>query len=324
MQKKLRAITAVLQSIPETATCWLGLSGGVDSLVLLHLLKHQSDLLQGRVLRAVYIDHGLQIDSAQWAQHCAEICQAWDVPFTTTRLTLDTDTGESIEALARNARYAYCESLLEAGDALLTAHHQDDQAETLLLQLLRGAGVQGLSAMPKIKVFGKGYLARPLLDVSREEILAYAQTHELSWIDDPSNTDLRFDRNFLRQQIMPLLKQRWPHAAKTISRSAKHCADTWGIAESHIADVFQTVTGSQANTLSIKKVLNLSASIRPEIIRYWLRQLELSVPTALQLQQLEQDVLRCSQNADPEFRFADVMIRRYRDDLYVGDRVHQN
>ena len=178
------------------------------------------------MLAAIYVDHGLQAASAGWGKHCARSCRDLDVPFRVLKINARPAPGESPEAAARRARYAALAVELEPDAALLTAHHRDDQAETLLLQLLRGAGPHGLAAMPAAARLGQGWLLRPLLDLDRADLLAYAHEHGLRWIEDASNADTGFDRNYLRHRILPLLRERWPAANRTLARSARWCAET--------------------------------------------------------------------------------------------------
>lgn len=207
---------------PETLLL-LAYSGGLDSSVLLHLLaKERQKGLIDSVVMAVHIHHGLQSEADAWGEHCQQQALEQTVPFQLIRIQAQAETGQSPEAVAREARYAALANAMQehANPVLLTAQHQDDQAETLMLQLMRGAGPAGLSAMPEIKTFANGKHARPLLDCSREQLEQYAREHDLHWVEDPSNADKRYDRNFIRNAVMPMLRQRWPSASKTMARSA--------------------------------------------------------------------------------------------------------
>src|SRR5690349_23167010 len=183
-------------------------SGGVDSTVLAHALMRARRKLGS--LRLVHVDHGLQAPSADWARHCARQARRWRVPIRNLRAKVVSRRGESPEAAARDARHALFEQELKAGEVLVTAHHLDDQVETFLLQLVRGAGVAGLASMPAIRACARGQIARPLLGTSRADIVAYATRHRLAWVEDPTNQHTRYDRNHLRHELMPLLRQRWP------------------------------------------------------------------------------------------------------------------
>jgi tRNA(Ile)-lysidine synthase len=182
-------------------------------------------------LRAVHINHGLNPCAAKWSEECERCCRDLNIDSQQKSIHVKQALGESPEEAARLGRYTVFAELLAENDFLLTAHHQDDQAETLLLQLFRGAGPKGLAAMPSIKSFAAGFHARPLLDFTRHDLKQYAKEHSLQWIEDESNGNTDFTRNFLRHKVMPLLKTRWPTVTKTLSRVAKHCADASKIIE---------------------------------------------------------------------------------------------
>jgi tRNA(Ile)-lysidine synthase len=209
-----------LHSLTRANKYLVAYSGGLDSHVLLHLMSQLSD--SEISIRAMYINHGLQKEARDWEIHCHKVCDELCIPFNSKALQIQTSTGVSLEEEARKKRYSALNTSLQKDEVLLTAHHQNDQAETLLLQLFRGAGVQGLAAMPAIREFGsKENLrlhARPILNQTRQFLEAYAKENQLDFIEDPSNFDESFDRNFLRNIIMPQLRQRWPGIDKTISR----------------------------------------------------------------------------------------------------------
>lgn len=308
---------SLLDRYPHLRRLIVGYSGGVDSHVLLHgLATHRSHWPERR-LEAVYIDHGLQAASSAWAEHCAKICRELDVPFRTLRVNARPTTGESPEAAARLARYAAFSAALDSSAALLTAHHRDDQAETLLLQLLRGAGPHGLAAMPAAARLGEGWLLRPLLEVDRAELLAYARLHGLRWIEDASNASLDFDRNYLRRQIMPLLRERWPAATRTLARSAQWCAETarWLDAEAD-ADLAR-IAAPGLDCLPVSAVRELGEPRQRNLLRRWLRRLKLPIPDARQLTQLLHDLLSAAPDRQPCAGWPGGEMRRYRDALYA-------
>lgn len=214
-------LSQLLIAHPQICRLIVGYSGGLDSHVLLHGLAMHRPYWLTQKLEAIYVDHGLQTASAVWGEHCAEVCRDLNMPFRVLKIDARPVPGESPEAAARRARYAALAAELGFDSALLTAHHRDDQAETLLLQLLRGAGPYGLAAMPAVSRLGQGRLLRPFLEVDRAELLAYAGKHGLRWIEDASNTDTGFDRNYLRHRVLPLLRERWPAVNRTLSRSAR-------------------------------------------------------------------------------------------------------
>jgi tRNA(Ile)-lysidine synthase len=201
----------------------LAFSGGIDSHVLLHILANATPSLPS--FRVIHINHGLNQDSASWAEHCSAVCHALGITFKSISVTVTNIDTLGLEAAARRARYQAFSQELAADEVLLTAQHQQDQAETLMLQLLRGAGPKGLSAMwPETLNNGLSIL-RPLLAVSKQAIRDYAKLHQLVWVNDPSNNDTRIKRNYLRQRVWPQLEEYWPALDKTLSRSAEHCRE---------------------------------------------------------------------------------------------------
>jgi tRNA(Ile)-lysidine synthase len=313
----IEAAIARLGGYPGLRRLVVGYSGGVDSHALLHWLAIQCRGWRNRTLAALYVDHGLQAASAAWGEHCAGVCHGLDIPFRVVTIDARSAPGESPEAAARRARYAALAAELGPDSALLTAHHRDDQAETLLLQLLRGAGPHGLAAMPTVSRLGQGWLLRPLLEVDRAELLAYARVHDLHWIEDSSNQDAGFDRNYLRHRILPLLRERWPAASRTLARSAQLCAETsaW-LDEAAAADWAGAVT-DRSGCLSLPALRALSEQRQRHLLRYWLRQLALPIPDARQLQQLLHDVLTATADRNPCVRWPGVEVRRYREKLYA-------
>lgn len=212
----------------RNATTWrIAFSGGLDSTVLLHLLASLSKSHSLPTLCAIHVHHGLQAVADTWPDHCHSVCEALEVPLQVVHVQVK--PGASIERAARDARYEAFAAATHGNEALLVAQHRDDQAETLLFRLLRGAGARGLSAMPRQRPLGQGHLLRPLLEVSRAELQAYATQQGLSWIEDPSNDDQRYARNYLRQRVFPRLVEQWPQASMTLARSAAHLGEAQGL-----------------------------------------------------------------------------------------------
>ncbi|MBA1294042.1 tRNA lysidine(34) synthetase TilS [Pseudomonas lurida] len=209
----------------RNAPAWhIAFSGGLDSTVLLHLLANSESIPP---LSAVHVHHGLQAAADAWPSHCQSICDHLGVPLRIMRVQVQ--PGASLEGAAREARYQAFTEVMGAGAVMLTAQHREDQAETLLFRLLRGAGVRGLTAMPVHRPLAGGHLVRPLLHVSRGELEAYAMAHQLQWIADPSNTDTQFSRNYLRHRVFPRLTERWPQAVSRLARSAEHLNEAQGL-----------------------------------------------------------------------------------------------
>ena len=311
------SLDPLLAAHPEVHHLVVGYSGGLDSHVLLHLLATHRASWPERRLAAVYVDHGLQAASTTWGEHCARICRGLGVPFRVLKIVARPPAGESPEAAARRARYAALAAELEPNDALLTAHHRDDQAETLLLQLLRGAGPHGLAAMPTASRLGQGWLLRPLLDIDRAELLAYAHAHQLHWIEDVSNEDTRFDRNYLRHRILPLLRDRWPAAPRALARSAQWCAETAAWLDEEADTDWAHVTTHRADGLKIPALRELSELRQRNVLRRWLRRLRLPVPEARQLRRILHDALTAGRDRQPCIHWPGGEVRRYREALYA-------
>lgn len=294
----------------ETTRFVIAYSGGLDSHVLLHLM--QSCQLN---CRAIYIEHGLQEASKPWAEHCAAVCTQLDIPFQSISVNAQAGQGESPEASARTARYDALANQMQSGDVLLTAQHLQDQSETLFLQMLRTAGPAGLSAMPISKEFAGGQHIRPLLSVDRTELEAYATSHQLEWIEDPSNTDQRYDRNFFRQSIFPLLKNRWPSINQTLSNVCGLQAEAAELINDLAAMDAQVLI--DGNTLIISHLLKLSPARQRNIIRYWLQQCQLDAPTAKRLKEILNSMLTAADDKMPVVNWADTDVRRFQGKLYA-------
>ncbi len=296
---------------------WIAYSGGVDSHVLLHLLA-KSNHPQLTNLAAIHVDHGLNHDSPRWAQHCADSAADLKVDFISIKANVCNIESVGMEAAAREARYRALQQALTQNDILLTAQHQEDQAETLLLQLFRGAGPKGLSAMASHFMLGETETIRPLLNVSQTDILNYAQKHQLQWIDDPSNIETRWNRNYIRHKLWPDIIERWPSAAQTISRSAEHCAETSelldGLAEQDLALLNIDKTSV---SLPIEALLALSPARCRNVLRHFFLWNKYLLPSRVNLQRIIDEVCLAKQDANPLVSWSGVEIRRYQGQLYV-------
>lgn len=307
----------LLKQYPTSARFWVAYSGGLDSQVLLHAL---SCMLPKKRLRVIHVNHGWHADSIKWANICRDNCEKLGIYCNIVPIDARPKSGESPEAYARAARYGAIAKLVPTGDYLLTAHHRNDQAETFLLQLLRGAGLKGLISMPFCQVFSKAYLIRPLLDFTRSELYEYAQVYQLTWIEDDSNMDLRFNRNYIRHQVFPLIQQRWPQADKTIARAAANLAEAHSLLDEIAYQDWCMVQGSAPNMIIISSLKKLSAKRRTNVLRYWLSQLHCALPSQKQLQQIE-FLLESRMDASPQVNWGDIQLRRYRDYIYALNLV---
>ncbi|MGY3896753.1 tRNA lysidine(34) synthetase TilS [Aeromonas enterica] len=289
-------------------------SGGLDSTVLL-VLAAQFAREQGLRLRALHVHHGLSPHADAWVAHCETVCQQLAVPLIVERVQLVRGNGESLEAQAREARYQRLAASLGAGEWLLTAHHQDDQLETLLLALKRGAGVRGLAGILPSQPFAAGLLLRPLLEVSRAELAEVAQSLPYGWVEDESNQDVSYDRNFLRQQLIPQLKARWPAMARTAARSMALCAEQ-EILLTELAETDWRLAG-EGSALNIEPLHGLSVTRRNNLLRYWIRRLGGEMPSRDQLALLWQEVALAREDANPQFSLKSLDCRRFQGRLHL-------
>ena len=293
-------------------------SGGVDSQVLLHCLaslKNQNRLKS--LLRVCHVDHGLSENSAQWQDFATKQCQQLNIPLEIVCVNVKVQAQKSLEALARDARYNALKSSATDGDLIVTGHHSDDQVETFLLALKRGSGLKGLSAMQQEMALGQQLLVRPLLNFSRADIERYAKKHQLSWIEDESNIDERFDRNFLRHQILPKLTQRWPSINSTIARSAEHCFEAQQLLD-ELAQQDLVKSQFSKNILDTAALLALTQARFNNTLRYFLSVHNILMPSSQQLQQIR---LQLSAEGDksPMVQLANCCLRRYKNELHLTD-----
>jgi tRNA(Ile)-lysidine synthase len=307
-----------LRRYPDTSCYQVAFSGGLDSHALLHALCKLRAVLDAEI-GAVHVNHGLQQDADHWESQCRQVCAGLQVPYVSLTVDGKARRGESPEAAARSARYTALADWLPAQHCLLTAQHQDDQAETLLLQLLRGSGVNGLAAMPVLTTLGAGRHLRPLLAVSREMLQQYADANGLSWIEDPSNADTAFDRNYLRQQVLPVLRERWPAVASSLSRSASHCADAAHLLADLAEQDLHALTGRE-NTLSLTGIVALPYARQGNVLRHWIKQLSGKTPPAAVLARILHDVTGSRRDSEPCVRWGSFEIRRYREEMFL---LHQ-
>jgi tRNA(Ile)-lysidine synthase len=297
----------------------IAFSGGLDSTVLanaLATLMHDHDDFSNVPILAVHVDHGMQPESAGWAEQCGRIATEFNINFRSLRVNVQMESGKGPEASARDARYAALHAELQTGDWLLSAHHREDQAETLLLNLIRGSGPAGVAGIGSLRRFGPGWLVRPMLNVDRADIRAYAEGEGLTWVEDPSNKDRRFDRNFLRHDVLPRLKSRWPDIAARLQRSAGHAGEASQLLVD-LAEIDIEALGSRTAHLPIDSLSKLSAARQRNVIRYALRDLGLSTPTAMQLERILNEVIPARVDAQPLVTWPGASVRRYRNGLYL-------
>lgn len=302
------------QAIPDGTALCVALSGGRDSSVLLHALAGLRERT-GYQLRAVHINHGLQSAAHSWAEHCTAFCARLGVPLAVRQVVTRRDAGRGLEAAARDARYAALGAELKAGEWLLTAHHEDDQLETVLLHLLRGSGVSGLAGIPVANSFARGQLCRPLLSVARDSIENYARDHALRWIEDPMNRDVELDRNFLRSQVIPALRERWPAAARAAGRSAGLAAEAANLLED-LARIDELAV-LQGEALHLPAFRALSTARQRNLIRSLVRRRGWCTPPEQRLRAGLQQLLSARADRHPVLAWSGYEIRRFRERLYL-------
>jgi len=303
---------------PTAGSC-VALSGGLDSTVLLAGIAG----LAGRgaagplqPVRAIHVDHGLHQDAAQWSEHSASVARSFGIDCEIVRVDARPGPGESPEAAARAARYGVLAQRLRPGEVLLTAHHADDQLETVLLQWLRGGGLRSIAGMCPVAPFARGWHARPLLGFTRGELRDWARAAGLEWLEDPSNLDTHFDRNYLRLEVLPAVRRRWPAAARTVGRVAAQAAEAIELdAEAAAADL---AAAREAGTLSLPAMRVLVPSRQRRLLRAWLRAADLPIPAAATLDALRRDVLAAAGDRVPRVCWPGVVVHRYRERLYAA------
>ena len=303
---------------PSIQRLVIAYSGGVDSHVLLDMAVQVQQLHQ-RPIKIIHVHHGLSQYANDWANHVEQVAQAYNVDYVIKRVSVNQQQA-SLEDAARQARYQAINQELVIGDVLLLAHHQQDQAETFLLRLMRGSGVTGLAAMKDSNVVPFNRLTipawRPLLTVNKSQILAYAQQRQLNWIEDDSNTDERLNRNYLRHQVIPTLQQRWPQAVERVSAASQRLQEAEQLLQD-LAEMDYQQVKDQVNSLNITRLAQLSDARRHNVLRYWLQQLGFNLPDYQQLAKLWTEVCLAKEDAQPMYYWPHVEVRRYRQQLFA-------
>jgi len=316
-----RAFVSLSESHKKIKSMTVALSGGVDSVVLLHIL-HSLQKKNRFTLNATHVHHGLSKHADKWVRFCEKLCRDLSVPLDVHYVKLPQKKSLGIEGEARQLRY---EKLLQSkSDLVVLAHHADDQAETFLLQLIRGAGVKGLSSMAHFDDARR--LWRPLLNQSRSDIESYAKKHKLKWIEDESNLNIDFDRNFIRSKVLPILKNRFNHIIKVISRSSSHLAEA-----QHLLDDLAKLdlkkhlkSNKYKHILQVKSLNKLSHSRAKNVLRYWLEINNQLMPSKDLLDELLRQVLTAKKDAELKIELSeDYEIRRYQDEIYLVKKNQQ-
>lgn len=291
-------------------------SGGGDSTALLHALA-QLPQAHEHGLRALHVDHGLHADSARWSEHCRRFCDALGVPIEIVRARVAHERGEGLEAAARHARHAAFASVIQPGEWLALAHHRDDQVETVLLKLLRGAGAHGLGGMRERRALGHGTLWRPLLELPRSALRDYLKEHRLDFIDDPSNANTRFSRNYLRAEILPGLRSHWPQTDESIARSAGLCRDATEFIDREAEAALARLHDLRGGTLDAHGWSALPPALRMPVLENWLHAQGLSAPPFPRCAELQRQIRQARTDREPRIAWPDGELRLWRGALHV-------
>lgn len=304
--------TQLAEHLPNQRHFLIGLSGGVDSVVLLDLFRR----LPNVHLRAVHIHHGLSPNADSWAVFCEQLCQQYHVPFFCQRVQVSGDNG--LEANARHTRYHAISEIIQPHEVLVTAHHLDDQAETFFLALKRGSGIQGLGAMQAVGNWQNFTIFRPLLSLPKTSLLDYATLNNLTWIVDESNESDVYDRNFLRHHILPILNQRWEKFSQMVARSAQHCAEQQALIEELLAEELEKRIVAEQG-FSIQAFEQMHRLKQRQLLRLWLAKCGVAMPSQSQLQAVIDEVIFANADKNPQLRLGEKMVRRYQQTLYLTD-----
>jgi tRNA(Ile)-lysidine synthase len=313
-----RHLLASLARLPAPEKYWIGFSGGADSTALLQAMWECREQLPVPI-HAVHFHHGLQDAADAWQEHCNSFCRERDIPFLSEKLEIDSGVRSSPEEEARNCRYRAVARILGDQEMYLTAHHAEDQAETLFLNLMRGSGIEGLAGIPVLRNLEKGWVARPLLDRHRAELERFLETRGLSWLTDPSNEDTAFDRNYLRVDLFPLLEERWPGLVRRLSRTARNAR----ITASAMAMFIENQSGDLIRDrfkMPLRKLLELEPEMQTLIVRQWLRRHEVSVLPEARLREFLDQLAGAQLTSQAEVQWEGWMIKRYQRDLWLHRR----
>jgi tRNA(Ile)-lysidine synthase len=308
-------LLASLARLPTPGRYWVGFSGGADSTALLQALHECRDALPAAI-QVIHFHHGLQAGADAWQDHCRAFCAERDLPFQAERLEIDRSGRSSPEEAAREQRYHAIGGLLQPREMYLTAHHAEDLAETLFLNLMRGSGVEGLAGIPVLRELGHGWVGRPLLEERRHELENYLAGRGIPWLTDPSNADTGFDRNYLRQELFPLLEQRWPGLVRRLSRTARNARTT-------AAAMARFVEGQSGELLQdrlkmpLPGLLDLDMEMQTLILRQWLRRHEVPMLPEQRLREFLDQLRRGGADSLAEVRWQGWMLKRYRSELWL-------
>ena len=294
---------------------YIGFSGGVDSTVLLHLL---SKIIPKQKLTAVYINHNMQKEAENWSLHCEGTCKKLGIKFISKTIKV-LNNNQGLESSMRDARYKALQDIIEPDDILALAHHQDDQIETILLRLFRGSGPKGLIGMKEISSIMKINVFRPLLNTSKPSIISYAKLHNLEWVEDPSNTQTNYDRNFIRNTILPSLKNRWPAVTGNIARTSEHCSETEKYIDNELKPILNKIVVS--NEVKITPLKEQNIFTQKYILRSWITSNLGYPPNSKQLEYIQNNIINAKIDKRPTLAINNKIITRYNNKLYTIEKT---
>ena len=295
---KILTAEALLAEFPATEGYLIAYSGGADSTALLHLMA------QLKNVRAIHINHGLQTQADKWQTHCEKTCQQLNISLITEQAQLKNDS----ESACREARYGFFSKHLKANEMLMTAHHAEDQAETVLLKLMRGTGINGLSGIAAVKKFAQGWIARPLLNINPHDLKAYLINHAMDWIEDPSNQNNQYSRNFLRNDIIPNLQLKFPNVINSINRSAENLQESLSL--------LNELCDFQSQSLLLTELQKIPDTLQTAYFYQWLSQKDLPLPNRVTLQQLCQDFITAAADKNPHYKNSYYQLLRWKQAIY--------
>jgi tRNA(Ile)-lysidine synthase len=313
----IAVLNLALESRTDASRWYVAFSGGLDSTVLLHLVHTWCKSHPGAPeLFAWHVNHGMQAAANDWEAQCASLCAEWGIPFQVARVSVE-QRGKGAEAAARDARYRIFEDGLKEGDILLMAHHLDDQVETFFLHLMRGAGLQGMSGMPGERTLGEGLLLRPLLEVGRESLQAYARDRDLPYIQDPSNEDISLDRNFLRLKVLPALAERWAGYRQTVTRASGHVASALSTLEKYLPEPLTVYSTLGDPGLSMQVLTGGARDVAAIRLRSWLRSRALPMPGRAAVNEFLRQLDGAAEDASARLDCGGYVLQRYADAVYL-------
>jgi tRNA(Ile)-lysidine synthase len=311
-------LLASLARLPSPTRYWVGFSGGADSTALLQALHECRDRLVAPIY-ALHFHHGLQREADAWREHCRRFCRERDIPYHAEQLEITTEGRTSAEEEARNCRYRAVASILGENEMYLTAHHAEDQSETLFLNLMRGSGIEGLAGIPVLRNLELGWVARPLLDLQRRQLTGFLESRGIGWLTDPSNEDLSFDRNYVRQELFPLLERRWPGLVRRLSRTARNAR----ITAAAMAMFIEHQSGElirDGMKMPLLQLLELDTEMQTLILRQWLRRHEVPALPEARLREFLSQLAAADPQSSAEVQWEDWMIKLYRHELWLHRR----